>query len=108
MPDAVRARIRVICNEIFCQKLPLPNEATIISDGNVCLEWCGSCAPAEALVQAYPHTYAVKLQEDELPKFKQEASEICGLLAEHFAEKFDSSLYDSRDDEITRIKGKQS
>ena len=105
MPDEVRSMVRELCNGIFCDKMPLPTEVVIISEGNVRLEWnIGQQAPADALIQVYREQYAVSLSEEGKIKFIREAQEVCKLLSELFEGKFYQSLYDSRDEEIARIK----
>jgi len=105
MSDEIRIMVRALCDEIFCNKMPLPTEVVIMDEGNVRLEWnIGQAAPADALIQVYRDRYAVCVGEDQLPQWKREASEVCALLSELFAGRFDPSLYDSRDEEIARIK----
>lgn len=105
MPQEVRTMVLVLCNGIFCQKLPLPTEVVIMDEGDVRLEWnIGQAAPADALIQVYRSQYIIIVEEGKI-QHKEESSEVCALLNAHFAGKFDPSSYDSRDAEIERING---
>ena len=105
MPSEVRERVRQLCDEIFCMKMPLPTEVVIMDGGGVRLEWSkGLGAPVDTQINVYKSNFAIALDTEPLPKFIEDARQVCNLLRELFAGKYDESLYGNRDEEIERIR----
>ena len=76
-----------------------------MTEGNVRLEWDrGQASPDDACVSVYARQFIVNVEEDEMPKFTQEANEVCRLLNAQFAGKFNQALYDLRDAEIAKMR----